>query len=537
MNRRDFLVGTSLCAGGLLLGAARLPRAPRLPYARTFYVNGKSGDDRQLGRTPNQAWQSLDRVNQEPFRPGDQILFRAGTRYRGQFKPHGSGAMVEGSVQPIIVSRYGDGPKPRIDGAGRERAAVYLRNVEYWEVTDLEVTNTGSSREAGRRGILIHAENFGTAHHIHLRNLHIHDVNGSLVKEEGGGSAVQWRNEGDAQPSRFDGLVIEGYHIERCARNAITGSGYWRRDQWHPSRNVVVRGNLIEEVPGDGIVPTGCDGALVEHNVMRDCPRLLPEGEAAAGIWPWSSDNTVIQFNEVSGHKAPWDAQGFDADWNCRGTLIQYNYSHDNDGGFLLICNNGEVGQPISVGNVGTRVRYNISVNDGLRSRLTPQKGMFSPAFHISGPVSNTQLYNNLIYAPKKPAAEIDRTLVQMDNWGGPWPQGTYFANNIFDVAEETPWDDGEATGTVFECNLYHGPFADVPDDPHALRVAPQFADAPATAPPGRDHLRGFRLQPSSPLIDAGTSIPKHGKHDFWGHRVPRGAHMDIGPGEHASRP
>ena len=33
----------------------------------------------------------------------------------------------------------------------------------------------------------------------------------------------------------------------------------------------------------------------------------------AAGIWPWSCDNTLVQFNEVSGHKAPWDAQGFDS--------------------------------------------------------------------------------------------------------------------------------------------------------------------------------------------------------------------------------
>lgn len=74
---------------------------------------------------------------------------------------------------------------------------------------------------------------------------------------------------------------------------------------------------------------------------MRDCPDMLPDTEAAAGIWPWSCDNTLVQFNEVSGHKAPWDAQGFDSDWNCRGTVIQYNYSHDNYGGLVLVCNDG----------------------------------------------------------------------------------------------------------------------------------------------------------------------------------------------------
>ena len=73
---------------------------------------------------------------------------------------------------------------------------------------------------------------------------------------------------------------------------------------------------------------------------MRDCPDVLPMTEAAAGIWPWSCDNTTIQFNEVYGHKAPWDAQGFDADYNCNNTIIQYNYSHDNYGGLVLVCNN-----------------------------------------------------------------------------------------------------------------------------------------------------------------------------------------------------
>ena len=29
---------------------------------------------------------------------------------------------------------------------------------------------------------------------------------------------------------------------------------------------------------------------------------------------------------------------------NCNNTIIQYNYSHDNEGGFLLICNTGETG-------------------------------------------------------------------------------------------------------------------------------------------------------------------------------------------------
>jgi hypothetical protein len=45
---------------------------------------------------------------------------------------------------------------------------------------------------------------------------------------------------------------------------------------------------------------------------------------------------------------------------------FQYNLSHDNDGGFMLICNYGGLGLPKSIGNIGTIIRYNISVYDRL---------------------------------------------------------------------------------------------------------------------------------------------------------------------------
>ena len=63
--------------------------------------------------------------------------------------------------------------------------------------------------------------------------------------------------------------------------------------------------------------------------------------DAAAGIWPWDCDDTIIQFNEVSGMKGTVDGQGFDSDFLCRRSLFQYNYSHNNDGGFMLICTPG----------------------------------------------------------------------------------------------------------------------------------------------------------------------------------------------------
>ena len=466
-------------------------------------------------RRQEMAWKSLDRVNRHVFESGDAILFRSGTSYQGQLKPQGCGKVVDGMPRPIVIDRYGPGDKPRIDGHGVMPATLHLDNTEYWEVRNLEITNEGESRKGNRCGVLVSIEDFGTAHHVHLVGLHVHDVNGSLIKKQGGGSAIRWSNRGKQTPSRFDGLRIEGCHLARCERNGINAKANTRRDDsWFPSLNVVIRDNLLEQIPGDGIVPIGCDAALIEHNCMRDCPRLLPPGEAAAGIWPWSCDNTVIQHNEVSDHKAPWDAQGFDSDWNCRNTLIQYNYSHDNEGGFLLVCNNGGARTLGNVGNIGTVVRYNISVNDGLRPDPTQAKGMFSPTFHISGPCLDTKIYNNLIYIPKKPNQRIDRTLLKMDNWGGPWPSQTLFANNIFYTEEQTSYDLGKANHTVFQNNLYFGAHQHRPDDPQAILADPCFLD--------RGDLPGqrFQLLPTSPCIGTGRILPDRGDFDYAGTRL-----------------
>jgi hypothetical protein len=492
--------------------------------ADTYYVSASDGNDTNAGTSPQQAWATLDRVNEKAFKPGDRMLFRSGDAWQGQLKPKGSGR----KNAPIVIDQYGRGQKPHIQGKGVMPAAVLLENVEYWKVNNLQISNQGSERKPGRNGIMVRVHNFGTAHDIQLKHLDIHDVNGSLVKDKGGGHAIYFKSSGQTPQSRLDGLLIEDCTIRRCERDGIKGGGYANRNQWHPHLNVVIRDNLIEQIPGDAIVPFGCDGALVEHNVARDFTRMLPEGEAAAGIWPWACDNTIIQFNEVSDHKAPWDGQGFDSDWNCNNTLIQYNYSHDNEGGFLLVCTPTQLSWP-SDHNSGTVVRYNISVNDGLRRQKTRRGDYFSPAIHLTGPVRDTHIYNNLIFMHEKPAEHIDATFVHMDNWGGDWPIHTTFANNIFVTNGDADFTFGKARHTTFTHNLYWQQVANLPEDPSAVIKAPGFRDPPSHAVP-RAKLMGFMPSSASPLLRAGQAMPNAGQHDFSGHPLPAEGAPSIGP-------
>ncbi len=323
--------------------------------AATYHVDSETGADASSGLTPELAWKSLERVNRQVFQPGDAIRFKAGTHYTGQFKPRGSGQAIDGKSMPIVVGKYGEGPRPRIDGEGKVLDTILLRNVEYWEIADLEVTNLGPVRQPWQTGVRIVADGCGTLHHIHVRNLDVHDVNGDLRKSHEG-CGIYFESRG-GNGSRFDDLRIENCHVARTDRNGICQrrSGGAAR-----SLRVVIRNNLLEDIGGDGIKPWGSDGAIVEHNTLHG-GRMRCQ-DAAAGIWPWDCDDTVIQFNEVSGMHGIVDGQGFDSDFRCRRSLFQYNYSHDNDGGFMLICTPGDSYCEDTV------VRYNISRNDGIHT-------------------------------------------------------------------------------------------------------------------------------------------------------------------------
>jgi Right handed beta helix region len=501
---------------------AQLRSSPATPTA--YYIDSAGGNDAAAGTAPDSPWKSLQKVNATTFFPGDRILFKSGSVWHGQLWPKGSG--TEGN--PITLGMYGGGVKPEIDGDGLAEDAVLLKNQEYWEIEDLDITNT-DVQPAVRRGVHAMLENYGDAHHIYLRRLTIHDVNGSnKVKPNGG---INYTSAGDAKPTRFVDLRIEDNEIYHVDRSGVFGwSDRWQRSKWYPSIGVVVSGNVLSDIGGDGIVVVATDGALVEKNVVSHANQRSEDYNVA--IWPWSADNTIIQYNEAYETKGQRDGEGFDSDWNSRNTIVQYNYSHDNDGGFLLICNEGGDSPEESAGNIGTIVRYNISQNDRTRG------------INIAGPTKDTLIYNNTIYVG--PEHKVD--LVVWSDWHG-WARDTSFFNNIFyvlgiaqfsyalsrnpDGAYITAPGNGQSTQDVFDSNVYFGN-VQPPKDAHGLTGDPRFV-APGQSTIGRETLTGYRLQRGSPAIGSAMPIAPNGGRDFWGTVLPS-AGADRGAAQSDSR-
>ena len=513
-----FLVWCLRASFCLLSADARVAQPEEHTYRqRTYFVDSLAGDDKNGGTTAASPWKSLSRVNATTFSGGDRILFKSGGTWTGQLSPKGSGI----EQHPIVIDKYGGEAKPIINTAGTVEDAVLIKNQEYWEINNLEITNTGSGISV-RRGVHVVADNYGEVRHVYLCNLDIHDVNGSDKEKANGG--ITYSSFGDSKPSRFVDLRIEDNRIHHVDRSGIFGwSSHWVRSKWYPSLGVVIRHNKLDDIGGDGIVNVATDGAVVEFNVVAHASQRSQDYNV--GIWPWSADNTVVQFNEVYGTRGQHDAEGFDSDWNSRNTIIQYNYSHDNEGGFLLICNEGSQSPQVSVGNTGTIVRYNISQNDHHRG------------IKLSGPVKNTLIYNNTIYVGKGENVDV----VLHTDWTG-WATDTHFYNNIFyvegtarfsygvsgnaDGSYVTAAGPGKSANNIYDYNLYYG--VPAADDPHALISNPQMIQ-PGHGSTGRLTVSGYAMRTGSPAIDSGRRIESSGGRDFLGNPVPSCGAVDRG--------
>ncbi|MFI6322845.1 right-handed parallel beta-helix repeat-containing protein [Nonomuraea sp. NPDC050556] len=458
------------------------PMAVAAPAATTHYVDCSGG---QAG-----AYTSLAQVNALALAPGDTVLFKRGTRCTGTLAPRGSGA--EGS--PIRIDAYGTGAKPGIDGAGAPDAVV-LDNQQQWEIRNLDVTNTAAGT-ARRRGVRISAKDAGTLRHLVLEGVDVHDVSGDDSKDVDGSAGITAWVEGGTVPTVFDDLRITGNTVTHADRSGIFLFSDWNRSGWgkrpgpyHPWTEVVVSGNTVTDVGGDGIVLGSVTGAVAEHNRIQGFQRR--SAGYSAGLWTHNSDDVLFQFNEVSGGETTRDGMAFDVDQNAFGTVFQYNHSHGNAGGFALLCNADGVIR-------GAVLRYNLSVDDRYRG-----------VENCSGPIESASVYNNTFVI----GDGVSQTVLNENNTTR---RNVLFANNIVrKTGAGTASFTLRSGGYAVRNNVING------------ASAPSGATGTITADPllAADH----RVSAGSPALRAGQTVSGNGGRDYFGGPVPALCAPDIG--------
>lgn len=436
----------------------------------TFYVDPKNGSDNNDGMSEKKPFKSLSKVSSKFYQPGDKVLFKRGETYNGALSIKGYGT----ESSPIQFGTYGEGDKPKISARGG--TAVVIK-ATYITFDGFEITNPN-----GLIGINVIPAQNGANKNITISNCYIHNINytreDQFTYEKSGGIIVY---ADGIEPVWFENMVVTNNVIEKTSRMGILYTTQWAyrpgrwgkntegtehaykndNENWFVFLNSSISNNVVTDVRGDGIMGCGAKGLVIERNVVYNAYSTAKNGSssAAAGLWTTNTNDSIIQYNEVGYTKLPaggTDGDGYDIDISEVRTTVQYNYSHNNAGGFLLICNLAD-GNNVSKNAV---VRYNLSVNDGGQGN--------TGYFIITNQNPGTQIYNNTFFT-NKPGVHV--SMIHIFGAEGTAPKDFTFTNNIFAsvAGGSNAWtsalggSDGTLAGSVENFKFVNNIFYNVP--------------------------------------------------------------------------
>lgn len=330
-----------------------------------YYIDGEKGCDHWEGISVDTAWKTLDRANEVILQPGDEVLLHCGQHFTGTLMPKGNGR----EEAKIRIGSYGEGSMPEIDGMGNY-AAVWLKGCSHYVVQGLRILNRCEEQKV-RQGICIEGSPLGITEDITVEGCEITQVDGENRRNRQPYESMYWNG---AIYVTMPGRSSEEHHLHRIHIlnndiHDVKTSGIrinqeedFVVDIHHTA--VVVRGNRISRTGSDGIIVANSISPLISGNICYDAGALGSKEETMliAGIWVCAVKDALIERNEVAGTRLfMGDGTAFDTDWGTAGTIVfQYNYTHDNEGGFWLDCSNLNYNS----GYQKTILQYNISVND-----------------------------------------------------------------------------------------------------------------------------------------------------------------------------
>jgi hypothetical protein len=246
------------------------------------------------------------------------------------------------------------------------------------------------------------------------------------------------------------------------------------------------------------------------------------------------------------------DGSGFDLDLGTENGMIQYNWSHDNEGeGFLLMS--WPVGYGYSRGEShNIQMRYNLSERDGKK---------LGGGITVFGGVAPAVVYNNVIYYEPDRLAGTDMFngeggAVTTSIFGKSGRPDLRVYNNLFIIngrtnpaaASDNLWTDGVGTFT-FDNNIWWRVEGGLRFqwgntaitswsgwqanglDPHSFNADPLVAGSFGAGP------RAYALAVGSPARDRGRTVTDAlrgmGTQDAYGTWLPQGTAYDIGAAEY----
>jgi len=290
------------------------------------------------------------------------------------------------------------------------------------------------------------------------------------------------------------------------------------------------------------------DGGTIERSTAYgNGGQNNPNIEGPVGIWAYDANAVRIQFNVSYGNRtgSSVDGGGFDLDQNVTSSVVQYNYSHDNDGAGYMLAHRYS-----TANHHDNTVRYNISQNDRRKNS--------GAAIDLWGGVQRAELYHNTVYLGLATGRAI-RAVRLVDAPQAVGASAVHLRNNILYTTATIPlleaasaqldstkdirlqgndWYQEGATGTFYWGGVRYDSLAawrtatgqeTVASAPVGTAVNPGLVSPGGGTP-------GARLSSTSPVVDTGLDLTTFGiaagGRDYYGGPAPLGVRPDIGAHE-----
>lgn len=517
--------------------------SPIMLKATDYYVS-PNGNNTLTGTSISSAWQTLDKVNSINLLPGDRIFLEGNNIFSGQLYFDSDDG--NDSLNVISVSSYGNGRA--IVNSG-DSYGLYAYNTQGVHISDLIFMGSGMNSNTSD-GVIFYTDLAGD---IKLNNFSVKNI--EVLNYGGNGITFgSWNGL-----TGFKNFTIDGVNVHDVKKNGIESYGFYSQNysEW-AHENVIVKNSIVHDVPGysssshkgSGIVLGQVNSGLIEHCKAYNNGTNNDACGGPGGIWVWDCNKIIIQYCESYENKTQshCDGFGFDFDGGVQNSIMQYNYSHDNDGAGILL------GQfSYARGWFNNIIRYNVSENDGRKN-----SGGISLFTAPGTSVKTAYIYNNTIITPFS-AFNNELAVFNFIQWGNQF-DSIFVFNNIFKTTGGTPLIDApQGYEAFFAGNLYWT----VEDSFHIIFQGVSYSSLelwqnatqnevwdsnyvgtyanPLFLNPQSvnfSDVEKFQLSSNSPAIDAGIDLrglpfADHLQHDFLNNTVPQHNLFDVGAFEY----
>lgn len=362
-----------LCITGLAQsGDSSPPRSYFIDCSATEAGDGSSAN----------PWNSLADAQAHAFAAGDRIALKRGTVCHGCFAPQGSG--VEAHL--IRLTAYGNGPRPRIVATAKDRQALLLFNQEDWQIDSLDLSGSATY------GIFVTGDK-GILHHIALKNLYVHDVQGGAMKNKDNGLVDVGPSSRDAF---FDDVLVDGViaaHTNQWSGILVGGGPFPYAPDAPLNTHIVIRNSSVQDVYGDGIILFRDSDGLIETSTAWQTGMQPTETTGTPNaIWTWTCTDCVVRDNEAYLTDSPGvDGGAYDIDWDNTRNTVERNYAHDTQGYCIAVFGAGYVTRQ-------SVVRDNLCINNGTSPRLAAMQGAIYLSTWNGGTIDGLSLEHNTIF-------------------------------------------------------------------------------------------------------------------------------------------